>query len=330
MIDARMSPLERQNYAMLMQWLGQPSRQRLAPIAGDAVSIDLILAGQRIFGGVRFVSPTLDASALVPAAVLPFGGLANLVVGYLGGTGEGGWLGFLDRLIVSPTDDAGYSQSPRGLWRRKIDGFTVFSLQRQTLDAVTPQLRYEEAPRPAQIRIRTADLSQAQITPFVNNWGFSQTRDTSLGNISLMQQVSQQFHIPGNAAKDTAEHLLDARLVDPLGGQYVYRQTPAGAAYWTSTDVSLGREGPPEGYWALAPELVPGTRPGRSSGAGRALRARPDRYANAGEEVSLVVSNSVNGDQASERPGQSADQVWCCRFSVPRTGSLIGALPRAG
>ena len=119
-----------------------------------------------------------------------------------------------------------------------------------TLEAVTPQLKYEEAPRPAQIRIRAADLSQARITPFVNNWGFSQTRDTSLGNIRLMHQVCQQFHIPGNAAKDTAEHLLDARLVDPLGGQYVYRQTPAGAASWTSTDLSLGREGLPEGYWA--------------------------------------------------------------------------------
>jgi hypothetical protein len=36
--------------------------------------------------------------------------------------------------------------------------------------------------------------------------------------------------------------LLDARLVCPLGGQYVYRRTPEGAGYWTTTALDAAAE----------------------------------------------------------------------------------------
>ncbi len=70
-----------------------------------------------------------------------------------------------------------------------------------------------------------------------------------------MHTLTQQLHIPGEACKAAAETLLNARLVDPLGGQYVYRETPAGISYWTSTaleaaggDAAAPR--PPQGYRA--------------------------------------------------------------------------------
>ena len=124
------------------------------------------------------------------------------------------------------------------------------------LQQVVPQLHYEKAERPAQFRLRAVDLSNARITPFLNSWGYSRTRQTSVGNLRLLHQMGQQLHVPGDQAKAAAELLLDAKLICPLGGQYVYRQPPEGVGYWTST--ALEGTGPrkpldaqvPQGYQA--------------------------------------------------------------------------------
>ena len=49
--------------------------------------------------------------------------------------------------------------SPLGGWRRQWGEFTVFSFQREVLDEVVPQLHFEPAKRPAQIRLRVDDVS---------------------------------------------------------------------------------------------------------------------------------------------------------------------------
>jgi hypothetical protein len=74
-----------------------------------------------------------------------------------------------------------------------------------------------------------------------------------------LHQVTEQFHVPTDMAKTAAELLLDAKLICPLGGQYVYRPMPEGVGYWTSTALEgtrrpgLLRPQVPEGY--LAPPL---------------------------------------------------------------------------
>ena len=71
-----------------------------------------------------------------------------------------------------------------------------------------------------------------------------------------MQQVTQQLHLPADTAKTAAEVLLDGTLACPLGGQCVYRTTPEGIGYWTSTAIEGGRRPGllraqvPEGYRA--------------------------------------------------------------------------------
>ena len=67
--------------------------------------------------------------------------------------------------IPPQSDAAGYASSPLGGWRRQFDRFTVFSFQREVLDEVTPQLRFQQAQRPAQVRLHVDDVSQARITP---------------------------------------------------------------------------------------------------------------------------------------------------------------------
>jgi len=59
--------------------------------------------------------------------------------------------------------------------------------------------------------------------------------------------------VPGQQAQAAAESLLGARLVDPLGGQYVFRSPPNRPPYWTTTALENSPDGgsrPPAGYRA--------------------------------------------------------------------------------
>jgi len=253
-LDVRMTPFARRHYEILRQWFDQPDSQQLAPIANDAIAMEALLPGRRVFGGIWQMGTPPEA--LLDRSV-PLGQLRNLVIGYLGTTGEPGPLmSLLNLRILTAPDANGYAASEGGLWRRQIGPFTVFSYQPDVLAAVTEQLRLIEADQPAQLRARVMDLSNARITPFLNNLGYLRTRQTSLGNLRLLHRMMQQLHVAGPDSKAAAEAALDARLIDPLGGQYVYRQTPAGTAYWTSTALegSGGEEPgamrPPQGYQA--------------------------------------------------------------------------------
>jgi hypothetical protein len=148
--------------------------------------------------------------------------------------GEIGLLGVLDVQIPAPPDANGYSRNLLGLWRRHFGPYTVFSLHPEILARVTPQLNYVEAERPAQLWLRIEDPSEAQITGFLNAWGYRRTRDTSLGNLRLLADLEEQLHVPAADCREAAEFLLGAKLVCPLGGQYVVQQTPGGQR-WTST-----------------------------------------------------------------------------------------------
>ncbi len=122
-----------------------------------------------------------------------------------------------------------------GLFRRQQDGFTVFSFQPELLDRLARELRWVDAKRPAQLRLRVAELSQTSLAPFANVWGYRRTRQSSLGNLRLMQEMIEQFHVPASRAKAAAELVVDAKLVCPLGGQYVFREGRDGFGTWTST-----------------------------------------------------------------------------------------------
>ncbi len=256
-IDARMTPFARQNHDRLRRKLGPPDAARLAPVSGDGIAAEAVLAEQRLFGGLQEIRP--PSLPLLDPASRELGGLRNVFIGYLGAVGPLGPLNLLNLGIPARADAAGYASSPAGMWRRQYGEFTVFSFQPEVLAAVTPQLRFEEAERPAQIRLRIEDVSQGRIAPMLNNMGYARTRETTLGNLRLMQQIAQQLHVPGEHCQDAAELLLDARLVCPLGGQYVWQPTGDGWGHWTSTALvdhptgGLLTTSAPEGF--VAPPL---------------------------------------------------------------------------
>jgi hypothetical protein len=161
--------------------------------------------------------------------------LRDWLVGYIGTTGELGILSVLNIGIPPTSDPAGYAMSPLGGWRRKYGQFTVFSFQRDVLETVVPRLRFEHAPRPAQVRLRVGDISNARVTPLLNDLGYARTRETSLGNLRLLSELNEQLHVPPADCLQKAQSLLDAKLICPLGGQYELRDAGTPLAHWTST-----------------------------------------------------------------------------------------------
>ncbi len=156
-------------------------------------------------------------------------------------------------------DAGGFSGMPGGLWRRQFDRFTTYSFQHDVLAAVTPQLRFEEIDRPAQVHVRIADPTQTRLAGWLNGLGYGRTRDTCLGNLRLLSDLEQQLHVPGDDCRDAAELLLGAKLVCPLRGKYVYQEAPGGLKRWTSTALDAGggrvraADNVPQGF--LAPPL---------------------------------------------------------------------------
>ena len=149
-------------------------------------------------------------------------------------------------------DAAGYSANRLGVWRRQFDQFTAYSFQPDVLAAVTPQLRFEESPHDGQVWARIGDVLQTRIAPTLNNWGYSRTRETALGDLRLMHALNQQLHVPPERCKETAESLLAAKLVCPLGGKFVLRASPDGASRWTSTALEATPDS--QGLLAAAPQ----------------------------------------------------------------------------
>ncbi|MEN6367203.1 MAG: hypothetical protein ABFC88_10345 [Thermoguttaceae bacterium] len=234
-VDVLMDPLAPQHVDRLRRWLGPADRRQLTPVPGDMAALEIASTEQHLFGAIRDVGRPAGVSL---SQWLPMGRLRDYVVGYVGTDGPLGPLGFLNLGIPDQSDAAGYAESPVGGWRREFGPFTVFSFQPEVLEQVAPQLAFQEAARPAQVRLRVDDVSQATITSRLNELLWTRTRATSLGNLRLLWALNQQFHVPPAECRDVAELLLDAKLICPLGGRYVLRQTPGETPQWTSSAMS--------------------------------------------------------------------------------------------
>jgi hypothetical protein len=266
-VDARMTPIDKQNFDTLKRFAGPADQKRMAPVAGNAVSGELILPTQRLFAGVQGFGPGLPAAQneafsfsapSLPSFSFPSSSMSILglmPLGYVGSIGNPFLLGFVAGGPV-PNEVQGFSVGPLGLARYHNGLVTAYSFQRELLEQVAPQLQLADAPRPAQLRLEVNDLSHDRMAPIVNGLAYARTRLTSEGNLRLLHSLAQQLHVPGPHAKEAAELLLDARLIDPLGGQYVYHGTSESGS-WTATSL----EGSPRSRLLAASPPPPGFLP---------------------------------------------------------------------
>jgi hypothetical protein len=68
----------------------------------------------------------------------------------------------------------------------------------------------------------------------LNDLGYGRTAETSRGNLRLMHQLNQQLGVPVAECRDTAEDILQAKLICPLGGNYGLEESTSGLQWWTS------------------------------------------------------------------------------------------------
>lgn len=301
-IDARLTPLAKENYEKLLTRLGPPDRQQLAPIAGDLGRFEIVLSGGRLFGGLYDVVPPID---IVDGRIVPTGRVRDILIGYLGTTGELGWIGKLNRTFSTRPDPNGYSRGLLGLWRREMPGVTVFSFQPEVLAAVTEQLHWIEAPEEAHIRVELKDLSHAQITPLLNRFVYWRTQQTSLGNLLFLRDLEQQLHVPAEECKNVAEIIFDAQLQCPLGGEYVFQPDESGIPRWTSTAFLPTLS--PAGTGFRLPFLQLGNQPTSS------IPGPVDPIAEREKAMGSAPENVARPDQreepkASQRPAKSSQE----------------------
>jgi hypothetical protein len=242
-IDGNISPLDEGKYGWLFSILGPPTRQMVTPAAGDVVSVQAAVRGgvllprippHQLFLGIQDIPPL---SSTPTAGLLQTLNLLRATPGYLGSWPAAGFLDILPfNLGGTVPDPNGFSRLPLGLWRRQGGGFSVLSFDPQLLADVTPQLRVVDSEIEAQLRVHVEDLSQSRIRPWIETLYYSRGLAASAGNSRFLTLLSQQLQVPIEDARGTAEQLLDAKLVCPLGGDYqLVEDLNGGLRTWRST-----------------------------------------------------------------------------------------------
>jgi hypothetical protein len=262
-VEAEVAPLAPRHEQLLAGWIGPPVARRLAPVASDLISFQASVGGvaagggepHLLFGAVRDAAPLAGELSLM-TLIGPLLGLEQ-VQGYLGAWPHPGLLELVPDFGVGRADAAGYARLLGGVWRRDVAGFTLLSFHQQVLAEVSPQLRLEPAERPGQLWLRAGDLAGSQVAGVVNAWGYRHARQSSAGNAALLQVLANQLHVPQDSCLAEAERLLDARMVCPLGGEYV----------------AVGAAGRPERWTTTAAGGEPATRLPRRAPAGYTLEA---------------------------------------------------------
>jgi hypothetical protein len=236
-LDIHITPVAQQHYGMLAGFLGAPQATQLAPVEGDLVSLQLVLGsawgGDRLFAGLRNTTPsfTVDRDGEFPRVD------EHTPPAYVGGNRNNSLL----RLFGDgqPFDAEGFSapneNSRLDFWQRRNDQFHVMSMHRDVLVDVVPQLKYVDAPREAQLRLRVGDLASSKMKDLLNAYAYAHARRISNGNLRFLNTLSNQLGVDPHDARRVAERLLGAKLICPIGGDYELKAPANEYLRWSST-----------------------------------------------------------------------------------------------
>jgi hypothetical protein len=225
--DVRVARYSQMPIAKWPAMLGDAQTNRVAPIAGDALALEVVLGGLgepvHLFGGLRDANIPLIVRQ---GELEPRGSITDVIQAYVGGWPRPGLLDqFLGR-PSGPLDAEGMARAGGigglfDLWFRRADDFFLFSFHRDVLLDVGRQLAMVEADHPAQIRLHIDDLTQKQISTAVSGLGYMRARDTSASASRFMNSLTTQLHIPAADARAVGEDLVAGKFACPLGGKYV-------------------------------------------------------------------------------------------------------------
>lgn len=241
--DVHIAPYARQHYGFFAAWLSPPDKQRIAPVPDNLLEAEVLLgqtpsqktdANYRMFAGLRDFVPAFvvrEGQVIIDYSQerqLPY---------YLGETPRAAFFAGTVANNTSPSPD-GYAELERKStwfrWRRQFDDFWVMANAKPLLEAVTPHVKLEPAARPAQLRVRVADLASAQVSRLLQAQNYVRARSTSASNVYFLHALMQQLHVEAAKAPAAMEQVLAAKPVCSLG-KYELMEFGPGPVRWHST-----------------------------------------------------------------------------------------------
>lgn len=240
-LSALAYPLEDVRLGRFMNNLGEPYANRLAAVKGNVAAAEAslnvpvpLIGGERqphiLFAGLRdFLSPLAVRRGALVAGVE----YSELIRGYVGTWPRPGLLqGF-----IKEANPIGPEPQPAegDLWQTSLEDFLLMSFKPEVLNQVGPQLKWIEAERPAQVRLRVADLTGTKFARNVNTIGYMLTRQTSVAASRMMNALANQLDVPREQCRELTEMLIDGVFQCPLGGEYQLVAPPNGLEVWISS-----------------------------------------------------------------------------------------------
>ena len=106
------------------------------------------------------------------------------------------------------------------LWGWTKDGYHLAARTKATIQGVIPTLKLVKTERPAQIRIKLADLEKTNWAPAIRAYGYYHLRTISDGVALHLGDYNQQLNMPTDDVMTAAQRVLGASIRCPLGGEY--------------------------------------------------------------------------------------------------------------
>ncbi len=258
-VDARVAPFARATFEKTKTYFGPLDNVRLAPIPGDCIQAQAILNNARLIMGVRNEIPYQGPTGR-PVRDILTGIFGNDVGVYFGTSNELGFLGLLGTFGIAPIGPpAEYTiqSRPDIDMRYRDQHIRLFSFQPEIPPQVQPYLAYEIAPTPQHIWIKITDPMSVAVGYRINDMCYAVSARTSLANLVMLQTMVQQLGVNPANAMTFYEKLSSAKMVSPIGGEYVY-ELRNNTGYWTDSalgDANMRNLGwfsvhAPEGYLA--------------------------------------------------------------------------------
>ena len=247
--DVHITPFARSRYQGFEQFLRTDERQ-WQPVVGDVVNLQANVNTRMLLGGIDQEKYTAGIRDGVPQFAIHDGQVRyalygeEWIPGYIAASNPDRKSSSIVEFFLrnpAPADKDGdisydslFGSGIRAYWR-KLPNFDLLSPSKMILDDVAGQLKMVDAPRPAQIRLRVADLSKTGWAAMIDAESFIRARRVSAGNAQFMHALAQQLNVPLDQTRAEAERLLDAKLVCPLGGKYEMTGGFSSVQRWHST-----------------------------------------------------------------------------------------------
>ena len=242
-IAVRMIPLAPRHYELAMKLLGPAAKQRLAAVPSDVLTVEGFVSGNIL----RYSSRSFPAASRKPGPYHLFLGVRNVAAPYDLRNGQlelqGGLLGSIPFYVGAwptpgilglfgvgradlPRDAEGYGQT-RLMWERQMGPITVAAPRRETLAAVSPQLKIVDSQRPAQLWLHVGDVTQSKLTQFSNALGYSRARQITEGNSHFLHSLTAQLGVAPEQALSVGERCSTASWSPPSAADSSFRNRKA-------------------------------------------------------------------------------------------------------